>query len=110
MPNKVEQEAIRFVMKRERKDNPRKAPYGRGYDILTDRRRIEVKGVTHGIHAILNSHNIKAAKRYRNYYLYIVSFKNGKPQLAVFTKTQLLKRRKRESTWYVSLKKGDFKP
>ena len=114
----IEKIAIDFVIKYEKKQGrqAKRIPQGKGYDVLSKNRKIEVKGKSHEkpILANLNSHNVKAAINEKNWYLYVVyniknfNLKKGKIKLMIFNKSEINIRKGEEIHWKIPIRKDDL--
>ncbi|MFH1391027.1 MAG: DUF3883 domain-containing protein [Candidatus Diapherotrites archaeon] len=111
MKREVERKAIEFVLAYEKEQGrkPKELKQGSGYDILSDDRQIEVKGLggKNGF-VLLNENNIKALQKQPNWFLYIVHSIKTSPKLKVFSKVEVLERANFSVQWGVPLRKKDF--
>jgi len=108
----VEKEAVDYVIKYEKKHkrNPKDVSKNRvGYDILSDGRQIEVKGLgSRNPFVLYNINNIKALQKEKNYWLYVVFDVKTKPKLLKLPKYEVLKNLHFEISGYIPLRKADF--
>ncbi len=116
MPREIEKKAIKFVENFERKQGrkPKILKQGEGYDVLSSRRYIEVKGVAasrgKAPFIIFNQYNFKALRQYKNFFLYIVyNIGAKKPQLMILKRDEILKRARFQYSWEIPLYSDDFK-
>lgn len=112
MKKNVAKQAIDFVVAYEKRKGrkPEVLPEGRGYDVLSSRRKIEVKGVSHKKPPFIkfNQYNFKALQREDNFYLYIVYNIGDQSKLLILDKNEVLRRAKFEYGWAIPLWKKDF--
>ena len=109
----VSQRAVDFVIEYEKKNNRKAKPVkqGRGYDVISTGRKIEVKGVAHSRPPFIkfNQYNFGALQKENRFYLYIVYNLQEKPKLIIMKKNEVLKRAKFEFGWEIPLWVKDFK-
>ena len=112
MKIQVSKQAINFVVAYEKKQGrkPEVLAEGKGYDVLSSERKIEVKGVSHRRppFILFNQYNFKALQREDNFYLYIVYDIGDKPKLLILDKDEVLRRAKFQYGWEIPLWKRDF--
>ena len=109
--NEVQRKSTLFVFEQEKKEgrNPQ-AVTGRGFDILSGDRQIEVKGnEATGNFVYLNDRNIAALKKEPNFWLYIVKYKEGSPILLKFNKEQVEVRKITHEQWEVKFSAKELK-
>ncbi|MBI2107989.1 DUF3883 domain-containing protein [Candidatus Woesearchaeota archaeon] len=113
----VEKEAVKYAMEFETKAgrnpiNVSRDKMHKGYDIICDDRVIEVKGrgKDKAPQVLLNEYNIMAVENDvgKDYYLYVVMNPENNPNLVVFTKTEVLSRKKEKRQWIVPLRTADY--
>jgi len=114
----VESEAIKYVIDYEEKANRNphdvtKDKKHKGYDIICDDRVIEVKGrgKDKAPHILLNENNIQAIQNKhpnKTYYLYVVMNPEHNPNLMIFSKEEVERRRQESRIWRIPLRKEDY--
>ena len=109
----IEKMAVEWVLKYEKKQGRRpKVVFGCGYDILSDKLKIEVKGRSKDKrpHILFNENNINAIEKEKdeNYRLYVVMNPGENPKLIIFSKSEILDKKIEKRQWVIPLRKKDF--
>lgn len=115
--NEVENKAMQIVIEYERKQgrNPRDVSKDKnevGYDILSDERKIEVKGLG-GRNPFfkLNNYNFETFRKQPNFYLYLVFDINTSPKLIIWDRIQIAGMIKKAKVYFdfeIPLRKEDW--
>lgn len=109
MNNKgIEEKAIAQVMKYEvgRKRKPKKIKQGKGCDILSSGRHIEVKGVGSKNPGWVTFQDgcFKALQKEKRYFVYIVTnLKSGQPELHEINRNNIIRNLRHKITWEIRL-------
>ncbi len=111
----VEIEAMNCVMEYERSQGKNPIDVsgeGVGYDIQSGNLEIEVKGRgrNKAPHVLLNQHNIEALEKSENdkYRLYVVMNPVNNPRLIIFSKEDVIGKKKERPQWRIPLRKEDL--
>ena len=109
----IEKMAVEWVLKYEKKQGRHpKVVSGCGYDILSDKLKIEVKGRSKDKrpHVLFNENNINAIEKENdgNYHLYVVMNPGENPKLIIFSKSEVLDKKLEKRQWVIPLRKEDF--
>jgi hypothetical protein len=104
----IEKKAIAKAMKyeRERKRKPKEIKQGKGYDILSSGRRIEVKGVGGKNPGWVTFQDgcFKALQKEKRYFVYIVTnLKAGQPELHEIKRNEIISNLRHKTTWELKL-------
>ena len=105
---KIEKKAIAIVIKYE-KSHGRKAieiKQGKGYDIDSSGRKIEVKGIAKRYPGwrLMDEHHFKAIQKHNDYFLYIVEYVDSdNPFLYIMPRDEIIKHLWAKVTWTMGL-------
>lgn len=95
----VEKRALEFVKEFEKRHKriAEDIPIGRGYDLKSGNRRIEVKGTGKKMPLLVpfSQYNLDAIGKTPNYFFYFVFDIRGKPKLLILNKNKMLKKKKK---------------
>ena len=113
MSNKdVEEQCIKIVIDYEKKQGriAQRIPQGKGYDVESTGRQIEVKGHKGNKppFALLNGNNIKGLQKAENWFLYIVYNLTDNPKIIILTKAETLSKVIPSMIWEVPLRKINY--
>ena len=113
----VEQEAIKIVIEYEKKKGRKARDVSKdkkevGYDVLSDGRKIEVKGLG-GRNPFfkLNNYNFQSFRKEPNFYLYLVFDVKTKPKLIIYDRLELAEKIRQAKVYFdfeIPLRKKDW--